>query len=77
MIDPDGPEPIYQQVAAILRAQIASGELEPNRPIPSVVQMTQTYGIARGTALKVIDLLRQEGLVRTVQGKGTFVAPRS
>jgi GntR family transcriptional regulator len=75
MIDPDGPEPLYQQVAALLRDRIKSGELQPNRPIPSVAQLQGEYGIARGTALHAIEVLKQEGLVRVVPGRGTFVKP--
>jgi GntR family transcriptional regulator len=76
MIDPEGPEPLYQQVAALLRARIESGELQPNRPVPSIAQLQGEYGIARGTALHAIDVLRQEGLVRTVAGRGTYVVKR-
>lgn len=76
MIDPEGPEPLYQQVAAILRGRIESGELPPNRPVPSVVQLVQEFGIARGTALKALDVLRTEGLVRVVVGRGTYVVPQ-
>jgi GntR family transcriptional regulator len=76
MIDPEGPEPLYQQVAALLRARIESGELQPNRPVPSIAQLQGEYGIARGTALHAIDVLRREGLVRTVAGRGTFVIQR-
>lgn len=75
MIDHEGPTPVYQQVAAILRDQIASGELAPNRPIPSITQLTQTYGIARGTAIKAVQLLVDEGLVFPVVGRGVYVKP--
>lgn len=76
MIDPDGPEPLYQQVAAILRGRIASGELPPNRPVPSVAQLVQEFEIARGTAIKALEVLRSEGLVRVVVGRGTYVVPQ-
>lgn len=76
MIDPDGPEPLYQQVAAILRGRIERGELLPNRPVPSALALQQEFGIARGTALHALDVLRQEGLVRTVPGRGTYVIQR-
>jgi len=75
MIDPDGPEPLYSQVAAILRGRIRSGELPPNRPVPSVARLQQEFGIARGTALHAVDVLRREGLVQTVPGRGTYVKP--
>jgi DNA-binding GntR family transcriptional regulator len=75
-IDPDGPEPVYRQVAAIIAARIRSGRLAADRPIPSETQMTQEFGIARGTARKAVALLRDEGLVRTVMGRGTYVLPQ-
>jgi GntR family transcriptional regulator len=77
MIDPEGPDPLYQQVAAVLRGQIERGELAPNRPVPSVVQLVQEYGIARGTAIKALEILRREGLVRVVPGRGTYVLPKA
>jgi GntR family transcriptional regulator len=73
MIDQEGPDPLYQQLAAILRDRIARGELPPNRPIPSVTALQQEFGLARGTVLHAVELLREEGLVRTVIGRGTFV----
>lgn len=76
MIDPEGPEPLYRQVAAILRERIESGALQPNRPIPSAAQIQQEFGVARGTALHAIEVLRTAGLVRTVPGRGTYVVPR-
>ena len=75
-VDPLSSVPVYQQVAAILRAQIASGELPPDRPVPSEALLVQEYGIARGTARRAIEVLRDEGLVITVQGRGTYVRPR-
>ena len=74
-LDHDGETPIYLQLAAILRARIASGELRPGRPIPSEQSLVQQYGVARLTARKAVALLREEGLVRHVVGRGTFVQP--
>lgn len=73
MIDPEGPVPLYAQLAAILRGQIERGELQPDRPIPSVTQLQQTYGLARGTVLHAVQVLIDEGLVVTVVGRGTYV----
>lgn len=72
-IDPDGPIPVYRQVADIIEARIRAGELKADRPVPSVAQLTQEFGIARGTALKALDTLRERRLVVTVVGRGTFV----
>jgi len=76
-IDRDWDEPVYQQVAGILREQITSRKIEPRRPIPSIRTLCDTYGIARATAGKAIHLLADEGLIRRVPGKGWYVAPQS
>ena len=76
VIDRAWDEPVYQQVAGILRDQITSGKIEPRRPIPSIRTLCETYGIARATAGKAIRLLSDEGLIRRVPGKGWFVSPR-
>lgn len=65
--------PVYEQLAAILRAQIASGELQPGRALPSGKQLVQTYGVARGTVDKALAVLKAEGLVYTLPGRGMYV----
>jgi len=72
-IDHDAEEPLYLQLAAILRAAIEAGELE--RRVPSVKTLTQQYGVAQGTAERALAVLRGEGLVRSRLGRGHFVVP--
>jgi GntR family transcriptional regulator len=67
--------PAYVQLAAILRKQIESGRIAAGDPIPSEKTLVQDYGIARGTIRRAVEFLRDEGLVVTVQGRGTFVKP--
>jgi GntR family transcriptional regulator len=74
-VDPDSATPVYVQVAEILRARIEAGELLPDRPVPSESQLQQEFGVARGTARKGIAVLREQGLVVTVRGRGSFVNP--
>lgn len=75
-LDPLGETPVYLQLADILRGRIRSGELAPNRPLPSYTALVQEYGVARGTAAKAVGVLTGEGLVRIVPGKGAFVIRR-
>jgi DNA-binding GntR family transcriptional regulator len=76
-LDRESPEPPYQQVAAILRARIESGELAPRRRLPSIASLVQEYGIARTTAAKALKVLTDDGLAEVVPGMGTYVkAPR-
>ena len=74
-VDPESATPVYVQVADILRARIESGQLLPDRPVPSESQLEQEFGIARGTARKAIALLREQGFVITVKGRGSYVNP--
>jgi GntR family transcriptional regulator len=75
MIDPDGPVPLYRQLADMLREQIESGELPPDRPIPSVARLQQEHGLARGTVLHAVRTLVADGLCYVVPGKGIYVKP--
>lgn len=72
-IDPLGERPVYLQLSDILREKINSGELEPNRPVPSLTTLVQQYQVARGTAAKAVQVLVSEGLVRIAPGKGAYV----
>jgi GntR family transcriptional regulator len=74
-VDPQSATPVYVQVADILRARIESGQLLPDRPVPSESQLQQEFGVARGTARKAIALLREQGFVVTVKGRGSYVHP--
>jgi GntR family transcriptional regulator len=68
------PTPLYVQLAGILREMITSGELEPRSPLPSESYLQQEQGVARGTVRTAVRILREEGLVVTIGGRGTFVA---
>ena len=71
MLDPDKPTPLYRQLAAILRGQIERGELTGR--VPSIKTLAQTHGVAMGTAERALTLLRDEGVVVMVNGRGAFV----
>ena len=75
-LDPDGPIPLYQQLADDLTARIEAGELAANRPVPSELTLQQTYGVSRDTVRHSLKLLREAGLVVSVRGKGTYVKER-
>jgi DNA-binding GntR family transcriptional regulator len=72
VVDDQSPEPLYRQVAGILRERIASGDITSR--LPSLKTITQEYGVSHVTAEKAVALLREEGLVVVVIGRGAFVA---
>jgi len=70
------PIPLYTQLADILRERIKSGELPPRSLVPSESYLQQEHGVSRGTVRMAISILRDEGLVVTISGRGTFVKGR-
>ena len=50
-------------------------ELAPDAAIPSERELMATYAVSRATVRRAIESLVAEGVLRRVQGKGTFVAP--
>jgi GntR family transcriptional regulator len=65
--------PRHQQVAADLRAQIMSGELQPGRQLPSTPQLVERYGAANATIQRALGALKDEGFLTSRMGKGVYV----
>lgn len=74
-IDQLDPTPIYEQLAQIIRERIKAGDLKERRLVPSESSLQQEHGIARGSVRRAMEVLRGEGWVVTIQGRGTFVTP--
>ncbi len=69
--------PRYLQLAEELRARIVSGELPQGSAMPSETELADTSGLSRTSVRNAIRQLREWGLVRAEQGRGTYVrAPR-
>jgi DNA-binding GntR family transcriptional regulator len=76
-INPRGAESPHRQIAAWLRARIEAGEFRPGEdPLPSEKDLVQLFGVARDTARRAVQVLRDEGLVVTVPQRGTYVVER-
>jgi DNA-binding GntR family transcriptional regulator len=72
-IDRTSYEPAYLQLANILREQIGEGIFRPGDQLPSEAQLCRQYGISPMTVRRSINLLADQGVVSTAQGRGTFV----
>ena len=69
-------QPMYQQIAEDLRAQIESGQLAPGAQLPTELELRDQYSSSRNTIRDAIKRLTSQGLVETRPGQGTFVTPR-
>ena len=74
-IDSDADVPVYQQLAAIIRGKIDTGEIQPRRAIPSKRALSEQYHVSPGTVERAIQALRTEGYLKTVLGRGLYVRP--
>ena len=73
----DSASPLYRQLMQRIRADIASGVYPVHSRIPTEAELGESYHVSRVTVRKALAELTQEGLLRRMQGKGTYVcAPR-
>lgn len=68
-----GPEPIYRQIAAILRARIQDGTYRPGYPIPSTSALSDEFGYSHKTIRAAVAVLVDEQLVTGATGRGVYV----
>ncbi|WP_411144846.1 GntR family transcriptional regulator [Streptomyces sp. x-80] len=64
----------YEQIAESLRTRIAAGEFGPGDLLPSGRDLCEQWQVARGTVVKAMEALRNDGLVVSRQGSGFSVA---
>ncbi len=69
--------PLYIQVASVMRRRIETSQWLPGQKISTLVQLEREFEVARVTIRQAIDVLRQEGLLHSEQGRGTFVHEKS
>ena len=64
--------PLYIQLREVIRSKIEDGEYLPGTAIPSENQLAETYGLNRLSVRSALEALENEGLLKSVQGKGVF-----
>ena len=69
--------PIYEQIKKTIISQILEGELDEDELLPSIRVLAQDIKISAMTIKKAYDELEKEGYLKSIQGKGTFVAPKN
>lgn len=69
-----GPELLYAQVADHIASLAADGALKPGTRLPAERDMAAELGVAYLTVRRAMRVLRDRGIVVTVQGRGTYIA---
>lgn len=76
MSGPTDARPLQVRVADDLRHKIETGEWRGGHQLPTLDELAGEYLCSITSARKAVDLLKQQGLVITVQGRGTYVRER-
>lgn len=70
---PDGDAPLYERLVAVLRADIASGDLAAGERLPPQRDLAYRLGVGLGTVTRAYVEAERAGLVSAHVGRGSFV----
>jgi GntR family transcriptional regulator len=70
----DWKMPLHLQLYELLKEKIESRAFAPGSIIPSERELAAQYELNRMTVRNALHLLVEEGYLRTIHGKGTFVS---
>lgn len=72
-IDTQSDRPLFEQVAASVRAAIAAGRAQPGDRLPAARELAAGLGVNLHTVLHALQDLRDEGLIDLRRGRGAVV----
>ena len=64
---------IYQQLINQVTRKVQNGELPSGKKLPTVRELADQLGIARGTVKHAYEELERKGIITMTRGKGTFI----
>ncbi len=73
-LDREAPLPLYVQLRDALLQEIREGGLRPGDRFPSEAAIRDRYPVSRATIRQALADLERGGVIRKVQGLGSFVA---
>jgi GntR family transcriptional regulator len=77
LLDREDPLPLYVQLRDALLREVREGGLEPGDRFPSEAAIRDRYRVSRATVRQALADLEAGGVIRKVQGLGSFVeAPK-
>ena len=68
------PGPLYQQIVAGVKREVAAGRLAPGAPLPSVRALAAELLVSLITVKRAYEELERDGILYSRQGLGTFIA---
>ena len=72
-LDRGAPASLHAQISDAMRLTIASGAWPKHHKLKAEPELAKDLGVSRGTLRRAIATLIEEGLLKQVPGRGTFV----
>lgn len=73
-MDSHSSQPLYLQIKEALKQRILDGDYAAHERLPSESELMKMFGVSRITVRQSLRDLHTDGMVFSVQGKGTFVS---
>jgi len=74
-IDLSSPEPLYLQIAEMIRTERLTGRWRSGDRVPTVRDMALALRINPNTVAKAYKLLQEEGVLASRPGGGNYIVP--
>ena len=68
--------PVYRQLINSIEAGVKDGSLKGGYHLPSMNELAARLDISRETVKKAYSVLRDRGVIESIQGKGFYIAAR-
>lgn len=72
-VDPTDTQPLYEQIAMVVRRAVAERTLRPGARLPASKDLAASLDVNLHTVLRAYQLLRDEGLIELRRGRGAVV----
>lgn len=77
LIEENSSVPKYIQIVKAVKSQIAQGKLRYGDKIPSINILSADYFLSRDTVEKAYIILKKQGIIESVKGKGYYISHHS
>lgn len=75
-IDEESKTPKYLQIVTLVQRQISQGILQGGERIPSINETSEEYYLSRDTVEKAYKILKRQGTIVSVRGKGYYITDK-
>lgn len=66
-------QPLYEELAELIRRKVAAGELAPGDRLPGEIELAVSLGVSRPSVREALKILRALGVVSIRHGDGVYI----